>query len=277
MKLDFLKNIFKSGAFQPILTVILVGLMVVLVIQVLGNNSNKKDDSSVQQISREVTFTEAADNYFNGSYNVLTTGSLYVKDLNVTATPSLVSTPSITQIPLIENKFDGIFFIIDKGTLKRFDTATQGVNSSMFFNRKGEIVYLDNSNKLYTLYKVPADTEKDAVTLFSSTDYAFKQRLFPLTPLMNDYKSKKFLPIERAYNVYSGKWSNPVFTDGKTVDITLETDPLTGVFSAMSIASTNPPSIIYFDFRKADNINNYDEIPGDYKSVPPPSDYKTKE
>jgi len=281
MKLDLFKNFFKSGAFQPVLTLVLIALMIVLAIQLLGNNNSKNNTTDeVREISRRVSFEEAANNYFNGTYNVLTNGSLYVRDFSntsITGTPQLTSTPSVTDIPIVENKFDNIFFIMDKGSLKRVDAKSYGLNSSLFFNRKGEIVFMDNSNKQYTLYKVPADTEKDAVTLFSSTDLAFKQRLFPLSTLLSDYNDKKYNPVERAYNVYSGKWTNASFTDGKTVDVTIQTDPVSGVISAMSIASTNPPSVIYFEFRKLDSVSNYDDIPSDFKSLPVPADYKAKE
>jgi len=284
MKLDFFKNVLKSGAFQPILTVILIGFLLVFAFQLVQNrnNSASSSESQIRELTQKIKFEDAVNNYYGGKFNVLTNGSLFVRAnnsaLNVT-NPSLSSspTPSVTEVPIVENKYDNLFFVMDKGELKRIDAKSFGLNSSLFFNRKGEIVFLDNSSKKFTLYKVPADSEKDAVTLFSSTELAFKEKLFPLSALLKDYKDEKFNPVERAYNVYSGKWTNPVYTDSRMVDVVLQTDPLTGVFSAMFIASSNPPSTIYFDFRKVDSLENYDQIPADYQSVDVPKKYKTKE
>jgi hypothetical protein len=272
-----------SKAFQPILTVVLVLLLVVLAVQLLRPGQNNNNADEVRELSRKVSFNEASSSFWDGNYEVYTTGSLYVREdtslqgLATTPTP-LVSTPtpSVIDIPIIENKFDGMFFIIEKGVLKRIDTKQAGINASLFFNKKGEIVFMDHANKKYTIYKVPADSEQNAVQLFENTKLAFADRLFPFSPLLNDAKERKFAPTERAYNVYTGKWTNPVYTQGKTVDVSIQTDPVSGLFNSMYIASTNPPSNLSFDFRKLDSIENYDSIPEGYEAIDVPVPYKTK-
>lgn len=284
MKLSNIINFFNPSIFQPILTVILIGFLLVLGFQLIQNRnkSSSTNESQIRELTQKISFEDAVNNYYNGKFNVLTNGSLFVRAdnsaLNLTnLSSSLSPTPSVTEISLVENKYDNLFFVVDKGELKRIDAKSYGLNSSLFFNRKGEIVFLDHSTKKFTLYKVPDDSENDAVTLFESTKLAFEEKLFPLSALLNDYKEQKFNPVERAFNVYSGKWINPIYTDNRMVDVVLQTDPLTGVFSAMFITSSNPPSTIYFDFRKVDSLENYDQIPEDYENIELPIKYKTKE
>lgn len=281
-------NIKSFGGFvrelgiQPILTVVLIIIILFFAIYFFQSGNNNQAVQEVD-LTKKLSFEDAVNNFLSNDYEVYTQGVLYVKskesqDINtsVQSTP----TPSVTQISLVENKYDDVFFLLQNGKVVKIDAKTFGINGSIFFNQKGNLVFLDNVQKQYTLYKVPADTEKDAVDLFAGVKAAMDQNIFPLTPLINDYKDKKFNPTLYSTaipNIYTGKWQHPVYTNGEVVTIVIRTDPSSGVFNAMTISATNPPSEIYFDFRKKDNIDGFDNIPSNYKSIPVPVDYKTKE
>ncbi len=274
------KNFLGSAGLQPILTVVLV----IAIAWVLFQFSNAQDNQleQVRIIDREVTFEEAANNLLNNTYEVYTSGSLFVK-ANIqsqitqsTQSTQISPTPSIVDVQVVENRYDDILFTIQRNNVIRIDTKNQYVDDTLLINRNGEIIYRNNLLKKYMVYKIPDDSEKDAVSLFMSLNNLFKEQIFPFTPLINDYKDKKFNPVKRAYNVYSGKWRHPVYTNDELKEIIIETDSSTGVFKSIAIANSNPPSVIYFDFRKLDNVDNYDVIDEGFEQVPIPRPYKTK-
>lgn len=276
---SFLKNFLSSGALQPILTIVLIIGFILIGGQVF--ESQNKNLERVRIIDREVSFDEAVNNLLNGNYEVYTSGSLFVQtdqtEILKRNENKSTPTPSVTTISVVENKYDDILFTIERNSLRKIDTKSVDLDATLFINRKGEIVYIDNILRKYTLYKIPAESEKEAVALFEGMRQLFEDQLFPFTPLIQDYKNKRFNPIKRAYNIYSGKWQHPVYTNNKLEDVILETDPTTGLFKSMAITATKPPSIIYFDFRKIESIENYDQIPSDFEAVPVPKPYKTKD
>ncbi len=275
-----LKNFLGSTGLQPVLTIVLV----VAIVLVLFQFSNAQDNQleQVRVIDREVTFEEAVNNLLNNTYEVYTSGTLFVKaNMQSQITQSIQSPtnnpiPSVIEIQVVENRYDDILFTIQKNNVIRIDTKNQYVDETLLINRNGEIVYANNLLKKYMVYKVPDDSEKDAVSLFMSLNNLFKEQVFPFTPLINDYKERKFNPVKRAYNVYSGKWRHPVYTNDELKEIVVETDSTSGVFKSIAIANSNPPSVIYFDFRKLDNLDNYDVIGEDFEQIQIPRPYKTK-
>ncbi len=280
---NFLQNFIKQFGFQPILTIVLIIIFLVFVFQFF----NKSTDTQLireSELVKKVSFEDAANRFLNEDFEVFTRGVLYVKDNSfqtVSPETQLQSSPtrSITQISLVENKYEDVFFLSNKGDIIKVDAKTFGINGSIFFNKKSQLIFLDNVNKQFTAYKIPADSEANVVKLFEGIKYTFKENIFPLGPLVNDYKSKKFNPIENSSvpNIYSGKWQHPVYTSNEIVNIVLQTDPNTGMFNAMFITGTNPPSQLFFDFKKINSIEDYDQIPPEYKSIPVPSPYKEKE
>lgn len=278
---DFFKNLFQQNGIQPILTVVLIIIIVFFAIQFIqtGNNSNTKQEV---EITKKVSLEDAANKFLADNYEIRTRGSLYVKDTtSQNVSPSGVQstpTPSITQISLVENKYDDVFFLVEKGKIIKVDAKTFGINGSIFFNKKGQLIFLDSVQKKYTLYKIPADTEKDAVALFEGIHQTFNNNILPLTSLIQDYKNKKFNPTESTTvpNVYSGKWQHPVYTNNEITTVVIQTDPNTGLFTGMAISGTNPPSQLYFEFTKQENIENYDVVPEGFQSVPVPVEYKSK-
>lgn len=272
---------FSSNLVQPILTIVLIALIVFFVFKSLPGDTFKKDNS-YKQVTRDVSFSEAADNFLNSSFQVYTRGSLLVKSSNTTSTKNIdpskqnTSSPS-NQVQVTENKYDDLFFYVDKSAVKRIDLKSYTQNESLFFNEKKEIVFVSNSTKSYTLYPVPGEDQKDAKLLFDSTNQIMQQ-LFPLVPLIQDYKQEKFNPVLRSYNLYSGKWQHPLFTSGEVVDVILETDPISGLFRSFNVSHSfiTTPSSIFFDFKKYDINSALYATPSDYKSLPVDAKYLSK-
>ncbi|BDQ05015.1 MAG: hypothetical protein KatS3mg084_0533 [Candidatus Dojkabacteria bacterium] len=274
-------NLLASKVLQPILTIVLVITIAWALFQFTNTPENQREQ--VRILEREVTFDEAVNNLLNNTYEVYTSGSLFVK-ANITSSigPDTQGNlnspnPSVVDIPVIENKYDDILFTVQRNKVIRIDTKNQGSDETLLINRKGEIIYMNNLLKKYMVYEIPADSDKDAVSLFVALNSLFREQIFPFTPLLNDYKDKKFHPVRRAYNVYSGKWRHKVYTSDELKEVIIETDPITGVFKSIAIASSNPPSVIYFDFRKLDDVDHYDKIEDDFEQVPVPKPYKTKD
>lgn len=277
MKLPNLFN--KPKLIQPILTVILIVLVAALIFQFFkGRGTGQSNDGTLRQIDRVVTFDEAAKAFFNNSYEVQTRGALIVKDRSTkpSSTPTPTSPTTIT-IPAVENKYNDMAYFLDKGDVKRLDFKTYGSNESIFFDKQGNIIYLSNTGKAYTKYPIPADSETSALIEFTAKKELLKIT-FPFVSLLKDYQDKKFNPIERARNLYSGKWQHPLFTSDEVVNVFIETDAQTGLFSSFivhhSFATTF--SEIYFDFRPYDNTQALDLIPEGYKEVPVQVKYKIK-
>lgn len=274
---DKIKNFFLAGAIQPILTIVLVILLVVLIFQYVNKNTTSNNGAVEKEIGQTVTFDSATEKFLNGNYDVYSRGSLYVKEsTNASLDPSKTTpTPSVTQVNLIENKYDGMIFLLSNGKVKKLDIRAYGQNESLFFNKKGEIVFLNNTNKSYTTYPIPDDSETSIVKLFEGTNGVLQQS-FPLQPLIQDYKNGLFNPIERAENIYSGQWKSALFTNDEVAEVVIQTDSVTGLFKSFNITNTQPPSQISFEFRNRSDIENYDQIPADYKGVEIPTKYKTK-
>lgn len=268
------KSIIKSSSIQPILTVILVGVLAVLIFQ-FSSKSNKPSET-LKEIAREVSFEEASNKFLTSSLQVYTRGSVFSKGKDevlptptedpenpVTQTP--IPTPTNTKIQIAENKYNDIFFLIQNSAVKRIDTDSFGKSDSRFFNDKSELVLLNNTDKIYKTYASPSPDDKDNSILYRSTQELFNE-FFPLIPLLKEYKEGKFNPVERSYNLYSGKWQHPFFTSGEVTDVFLETDPTSGIFRSITIVHTftKTQSRIFFDFKQKEiNLDTY-KIPQGY-------------
>lgn len=264
----------KMTVIQPILTLVLIGLTVALVFQFFGKSSAGKNPNYTE-ISKDLPFETAVNNYFNGSFEVYTRGSLVTKSDASTVLQSSAPTPTInslapsgTTIKAVENRYDDHFFFMEKGSVKRLDIRTYGQNESIFYNGKGEIVNMSNTAKAYTVSPIPADTDARAKVLYLSYNNIF-QNYFPLVPLLKDYKEGKFNPIKRSTNIYSGKWKHALYTSDEIVDVIVQTEPETGLFRSFIVANsfTTTPSQIYFDFKNYDPKQQLDSIPSDYQKI----------
>lgn len=284
--MKFFKFFSKASIIQPILSLILIGVLVVLVVQFFIGKRSDANDTSLRQLTRKVTLDEAVNKYMGNSYESYTQGSLIVKnsknfssEADKSIDPQKASEPSPTSVNATENKYDDMFFTLDKGQIKKLDLRSYGQNETLFFNEKGEIVFQSNSDKTYSIYPIPAEGEKDAQLLFDSTKQLM-QDLYPLGALIRDYKAGKFNPVERAVNVYSGKWQHPLFTSGEIVDVFVELNPVNGLFTSFSVVHsfTSTPSRIFFDFKPlTQDLNSILKVPGDYKQVELKTKYKAKE
>jgi hypothetical protein len=280
-------DVFKNAkVFQPILTLVLVGLLLVMIFQFAGNDtSNSPNDPEYKEVYRAVTFDEAARKYLAGSFEVFTRGSVISRSGEIPLTqiksePNATTTPTTSVTPkpdAYENSYDDLFFYIDKNSVKRLDVKSYGQNASIFVNGKGEIMYLDNSARAYTMYPLPDDSETK-VKLWYEAYKGAVQMFFPFTSLMKDYQDGKFNPVERATNVYSGKWKHDFFTSGDVVDVILQTEPETGLFRSFTVASsaTPTPTTIYFDFKSYDAAATLTTVPEGYTAVELKVKYKVK-
>jgi hypothetical protein len=278
--MKFLRVLAKPSIIQPILSVVLILMLVLLIFQFVDSRNGAKDSASLRQLSRKVTFDDAVNKYLSGTYESYTRGSLLVKNASLQSTESINPQNNSTQptsVTATENKFDDLFFIIDKGNIRKLDLKTFGQNESLFFNDKGEIVFLSNTDKSYSVYPVPAEGEKDAELLFTSTKQMM-QDLYPLVAVIRDYKDGKFNPVERAANIYSGKWQHVLFTSNEIVDVYLETNPTNGLFTSITITHqfTSSPSAIYFDFKDTKDMSSALQVPSGYKNVELKTKYKAK-
>jgi hypothetical protein len=283
MIFTIIKDIFKRIGFQPILTVILILILILFTYQIF---STRQYNDVIQQIDlvKRVSFDKAAQNFLNNDYEVFTRGALYVKDrrrqdINPNNQSQANPVPSVNTIQLIETKYEDVFFFVQKGKVIRVDAKSFGINGSLFFNRNGEIISLDNVEKLFTRYPVPAEDEKEALQLFAGVRETFESNIFPLTPLIKDYTEKKFNPIENfaTPNIYTGKWQHPVYTGNEVFNVVIRIDSNREIFDAMIISGTEPASQLFFDFIKSENFENYDAIPADYKEVPVIKQYRARE
>lgn len=263
------RTIIKSKYGQSLLTLLLVGAIVFVLVKFAGNNDG---DSSVKEIARQVTFDEAADKFLNNSYQIYTRGSLFVKAAEATPTPSSTDatpTPISTQtIKISETKYNDLFFYSQNSQIKRIDRTTYDRNTSRYFLENGNLVFLDNINKLYAEYVKPTDENLQDRLIFESTQQLISE-FFPLGPLINEYKAGKFTPVERAYNLYSGKWQHSFFTSGEVVEIFLETDPTSGLFRSLSIVHefSTSQTRIFFDFKEKAFTPELISIPEGYRKV----------
>jgi hypothetical protein len=263
---DFFK---KPNIMQGVLTLVLIGLLAFLAFSFFSNKDS--DPSQLQQVTRTITFEEAATKYLNGSYEVYTRGSLLIKKQNITnfapnGAPLSTVTPSSVEV--VQNQYNDIFFYLDKGNLRRINYTSFGQNFSLIVNEQDQIVTLDNKSKTYFNYSEPKD-DKEKLVYFGQKEVL--KNLLPLVPLLEDYRNGKFIPAQRANNLYSGKWQHPLFTNGEIVDITIQLDFVTGLFRVMTIPQpyTTNPSEIFFDFREQTNINDLMKIPADYTPFAP--------
>lgn len=279
-----LKALTKASVIQPVLTFVLIILLVVMVTQFFGGKFSNNNASVKRELTRKVTFDSAAAKYTSTSYEAYTRGSLLVKNTqrasidigNKSINPQATTQPS--AIGATENKYDDLFFVLDNGLVKKLDFKTFGQNESLFFDKKDQIIFVSNTNSAYSLYPVPAETEKDALLLFSSTRQML-QEVFPLVSLIRDYKDGKFNPVERATNLYSGKWKHALFTSDEITDVFLETDPYTGLFSSFTVAHgfANVTSRIVFDFKPLKIDESIFSVPNGFTQVPLEIKYKAKE
>jgi len=278
-----LKKLLKPNILQPILTAVLIGALALLIFK-FGSGANKSDSTSqntLQEVTKKVSFQDAADKFMNNSYQVYTQGSLIVKggtsnvfsfNQNPTTTPVASPSPQAAAA----NSYDNLFFYLDKGEIFRIDYTTYGLDSTLMINDKNEIVAMDNRNKTYAVYPVPTQDNKQASLVYYSYESILKN-LFPFKQLISDYQANKFVPTERDLNLYSCQWKNSLFTSGETVTVTIETDPATGVFKSFSAphSFSTVPTNISFDFRSNNLTQKLKTPPSDYKQIALPTDTPT--
>lgn len=275
------------SSIQPILTLVLVGLLLLLVFRssLFSSRDNDSTSSEYREVSRKVTFDEAKELYYEKNYKINTKGNLLVENQNETE-PS--DTKSINPerkdnspgnvVNAVENRYDDMFFYTINGHVKRFDVITYGQNESLFLAQNGSIVYVSNTANAYSRYPVPAEDQKEAVQFFNSTRSTLKE-ILPLSPLLQDYANGTFTPIERDVNLYSGKWKHSLFTSNEVVDVYLQTDPVSGMFRSINIVHSfvPQPSAIYFDYVELETLDSIDSIPDEYKEVEAEIKYSPKQ
>jgi hypothetical protein len=251
----------KSNLVQPILTVVLIGLLIVLVVY------------------RKVSFDEASKKFETGSYEIYTRGSLLVKKIP-TATqvdPSQKQSTTEKTVEFEENPYNNLFFYTNSGQVKRLDVKTNGEDVTYFHTPKNEVVIMNVPTKTYTVYPVPDDSEKKAIEVFNGINNVI-QSTFPLIPLLKEYREGKFNPVEKSQNLYTGQWQHPLFTSGEVLDVFIETDTDTGLFKSFNVTQNvqAPASRIFFDFKVLENPTNIYNIPTGYTEVPVKTPYKPK-
>jgi hypothetical protein len=262
----------KASVIQPILTLVLIGLIIAMGFQFFGNRANS-NDPQYKEISKNLSFDEAVRKFTTGTYEIYTRGTLITKSDRSTAInsqPSKTPTPSVASVTAVENSYEDLFFFVQNGAVRRVDIRTYGQNESIFYNSKGEIVNLSNTAKAYTVNPIPAETDINASLAYQAYSNVL-QSYFPLIPIIKDYQAGKFTPVLRSNNLYSGKWKHFLYTSDEVVDVIIQTEPETGLFRSFLVANsfTTTPSQIYFDFRVYSSTSAIDAIPADYKKLEP--------
>jgi hypothetical protein len=270
----------RSNIIQPILTVVLIALLGFLVYRFgFSKNQNGSDGTTLRQVNRKVSLDQAISKYLDNSYEIYTRGVLFVKnaqDTNGVNPEKATVTPS-AQVAVTQNEYN-YFFYTDKGTIHRLDYKNLGKNESLFKDSKGNLVFVDNVSKSYTVYPLPDESETKVVEFFKGTDQVL-QETFPLTALIKDYKAKKFNPVEESTNTFVGKWQHQLFTSNEVVTVIIQTDPSNELFRKMRIVHgfIQTPSDLSFDFIKTDNVKELNIIPAGYTEIALKSDYKKKQ
>lgn len=271
-----IKKFFLENGIQPILSIVLIILIIFAIFRFSNKDNNNQNNGEIA-LFKTTSFESAVNKFLNEDYIVYTRGNLYVKDSSVTPTSEITPTPGILNVSLVKTSYDDNYFLSNKSKILKVDVKSFGTNNSTFFNSKGEIVFIDNIQKQYSIYPLPADNETEVKEFFESAKYLFDNNLFILTAVIRDYQDNKFFPVETSVqNIFSGKWSHPSYTNDEVVNINIQTDPNTGLFTSFSIGNTNPPTLIYFDFIKQDTLEGYDNINSSYTKIPIPREYKTK-
>jgi hypothetical protein len=284
--MPLLKKITRAAVLQPVLTIILVILLGALIFQFTnGRFSSSSGLPSYREVSKTVSFDNAVDKFLDGSYSIYTQGSLIVKNNteqlksdNKSLQPSPTDINAAEKvIKATENKYDNLFFFVDRGVVKKLDHKSYSQNESLFLNSKNEIIYMSNLKKEYIVYPEPENLDENNSLVYQSTKQIFYD-LMPLISIIKDYKEGKFIPVERATNLYSGKWKHPIFTSNDVNEIFIETDPTNGNFRSLSIVHpfSSVPSQIFFNFKPETQSVDLDTIPQGYKQIQIPISYKIK-
>ena len=255
------KSLFKGLLWRSVLTVFLIAGLGYILFGGLEVRSSPETRERTRLLTKEVEFSEVIDNFLSKDYEVLTRGSLYVKDFS----------SGNNKGKIIENLYDNIFFVFEKGNLRRINYKDGSYDLSFYVLDDGKFVVLDHTLKQYLIYGTSDDkTEgEEGYNLAELVRYFFNNEIFPIVSIVADFKDGKFNPIKRSLNVYSGQWRHNIFTSNEVCEVVLAVEHSNSTIKSISFSNTQPPSVIYFDFREIDFDDALLNIPSDYEKIPP--------
>lgn len=99
--MNLVKLLLKPSIMQPVLSLVLVGLLVVLMLQFFNSRGTTKENT-FRQLSQRVTFDDAVKLYTDKQYQVYTQGSLIVKDSSLEKSPESINPEKV--IPSVTGK-----------------------------------------------------------------------------------------------------------------------------------------------------------------------------
>ncbi len=277
-----------TDLIQPLVTLIIVGLIGFLVFNMF-TGGQEQEQRVIKEIYKIFTFDEMVQNMTTGKLQILTNGVIYfytdnnsasaqTANTQNTSTVTLTqvqSTPSQNKDTLIERKLDNHYFYIDNGKLIRVEDRNFGANNTIFIDRDGSVVVASGLTGKYIRYPEPADDESDEIKSIFFGVKNFVTSIYPIGALIDDYKNERFFPVERANNIFSGKWRHPLFTSDKVLNIIISIDGATGFVDTMKIA-TVPETSITFQVRKLTENHDLYFLPQGYKEQELDYKYRTK-
>lgn len=275
--MKILKRLSKNNLLQPLLLFVLVILVGFLIFRSasFGQGNNKQDNTQKLTV-RNISFESATENFLKNSYEIYTKGSILVKTPVV---PNRSIEPGAEtqseKIEVIDQKYDDLFFNVVKGEVKTFSIDRFGDNRSIVSRSQKELFVVDHGSQVYFECTSGATQEDSTPTQdlsgLCTATYETLQESLPLVPLLKDYKESKFIPEQKAFNIYEGKWKNEKYTGGEVRSIVIQIDSDNGLFSSFNIVNdfTDIPSQVYFDYKETSerNIDAESDIPADYKRV----------
>lgn len=277
-----------TDLIQPVFTLIILGIIGFLVFNMFSGGQ-AQEQKVIKEIYKIFTFDEMVQNMTTGKLQILTNGVIYfytdqantpqsqdVSPTNLSVTNSqITNTPTPTKPTTIERKLDNHYFYTENGNLIRVEDRNFGANNTIFVDKDGSVVVASGLTGKYIRYPEPADDESEEIKSIFSGMKNFITSIFPIGALIDDYKNEKFFPVERANNIFSGKWRHPLFTSDKVLDVIISIDGATGFVDTMKIA-TVPETSIKFQVRKLTENHDLYFLPQGYKEQELDYKYRTK-
>ncbi|MCX8034758.1 MAG: hypothetical protein N3A71_00505 [Candidatus Dojkabacteria bacterium] len=277
-----------TDLIQPLFTLVILGFIGFLIFNMFGE-SQTREQKVIKEIYKIFTFDEMVQNMTSGKLQILTNGVIYFYTDNTSsidtpnASPSTLSitnttttnTPTPTKTTTVERKLDNHYFYTEKGNLIRVEDRNFGANNTIFVDKDGSVVVASGLTGKYIRYPEPADDESDEIKSIFLGMRNFITSIYPIGALINDYKNEKFFPVERANNIFSGKWRHPLFTSDKVLDVIISVDGATGFVDTIKIA-TVPETSITLQVRTLNENYDFYFLPQGYKEQELDYKYRTK-